>query len=243
MLITGEPGRQILLNPLLQSIGLKMKPGMLVYPTKNDAPDLIYGKLKSGNMTIAMPGSAGLEQIKPVANAAAGTVASADAAVNQNTGRNTDSKSPGVPENYTVETLIESPAQGWNKPGDIDLTSTDVKYNPEKGDEKGALPMVLSLTRNAGAKVQRIIVSGDADFMGNAELQHPRGFNASFVKSIFSWFSEGNFPVDTSRPATTDDDILVSRKGISRLKMVFLGLLPGLIIALGAYILISRKRN
>lgn len=249
MLITGEPGRQGLLNPLLQSMGLMMKAGMLVNPTKDDSPDLIYGKLKSGSMimTIAMQGAAGLEQIKPghaarsVRNTAnvMETVLTPDQNINSNTRSNANKGFA----NYTIDTLIESPSRGWNKQGEIDLTSTDVKFNPEKGDQKGTFPIVLSLTRKAGDKMQRIIVSGDADFMNNAELQHPRGFNASFVKSIFSWFSEGNFPVDTSRPVTTDDDILVNRKGISRLKMIFLGLFPGLIIALGAYILISRKRN
>lgn len=217
MLITCEPGRQIMLNPLLQTIGLKMKTGMLVNPTKNDSPDLIFGTLITSNLTVAMQGAAALET----------------------TGLNHTTGTP----NYQIDTLITSPPQGWNKQGAIDLTSTDVQFNPEKGDQQGAFPMVLSLNRKVGDKMQRIIVSGDADFMDNAELQHPRGFNASFVKHIFSWFAEGSFPVDTSRPATADDGILVNRKEISRLKMVFLGVIPGLIIALGAFILISRKRN
>lgn len=58
MLITGEPNRQPILNPLLNTIGVNMKNGMLVNPSKDDSPDLIFGNLNGVNGRIAMQSSA-----------------------------------------------------------------------------------------------------------------------------------------------------------------------------------------
>lgn len=203
MLIAGEPGRQQQLNPLLQLLDVQMKAGMLVRPSKDDAPDLIYGALTQGG-TIAMPGAAALEYTDH--------------------GR------------FTVDTLAMSATTGWNKPGKVDLSAA---LSFDAGDQKGAFPLVLALTR----KEQRIIISGDADFMSNAELAHARGLNQIFVNSIFKWFSKGEFPLDISRPVMTDDNLLLNRKQVASLKMVLLFIIPALLIALGAFILISRKRN
>ena len=204
MFIAGEPGRQQLLNPLLQSLDVQMKEGILVRPSKDDAPDLIYGALTKGGGAIAMQGAAALEYMDH--------------------GR------------FDVDTLVVSGTTGWNKPGRADLSAA-LTY--EAGDEKGVFPVVLALT----GKQQRIIIAGDADFMSNTELAHQRGLNQIFVNSIFKWFSNGEFPLDISRPAMTDDGFLLNRKQIAALKMVLLVIIPALLVALGAFVLIRRKRN
>ncbi len=210
MLLTGEPGRQQILNPVLKTLGVTMKPGMLVNPSKDYTPDLIFANLKQGG-GIAMRGAAALSWSDHLG--------------------------------FRIDSLVFSPAPGWNKIAQADLTSTDVSYDPAAGDQKGVFPIVLSLTRPARGKEQRIIVSGDADFMSNAELQHPRGFNEYLINHLFKWFSYGAFPVETSRPENTDNDILLSRKQIATVKTILLGVIPGLILLLGAFILIKRKRN
>jgi ABC-2 type transport system permease protein len=204
MLIAGEPGRQQLLNPLLQLVDVQMKEGILVRPSKDDAPDLIYGRLTQGGGSIAMPGVTALEYTDH--------------------GR------------FEVDTLALSATTGWNKLAKTDLNAA-LTY--EAGDQKGIFPVVLALTR----KQQKIIITGDADFMSNAELAHPRALNQIFVNSIFKWFSDGEFPLEISRPVMTDDKLLLNRKQIASLKMVLLILVPALLIALGAFVLIRRKRN
>lgn len=211
MLIAGEPGRQDFLNPVLQQLGIQMKMGTLVNPTKDFTPEQIFGVAPEQAVAVAMPGAAGLDY--------------------QKTGE------------FEADTLLLSPPQGWNKTGQIDLTSTEVKFNAAEGDKKGVFPLALALTRQLNGKEQRIFVAGDADFMSNAEITKGKGNNRIFIRSIFNWFSDGLFPVDVSRARTTDDAIMLSRKQISSLKLVILGLMPALLIALGAFVLISRKRN
>jgi len=211
MMVTGEPGRQTLVNPVLENVGVRMQEGMLVNSSKDYTPDQIFAASKDGGMHVFTPTASAL-----IYNNAAG---------------------------FKAYSLLVSPAQGWNKQGIVDLTSTDVKYNELAGDKKGVFPVVLTLRRGINGKEQRILVSGDADFMSNATLIAGKGANKNFVKSIFKWFSGNEFPIDVSRPRNTDDAVLLKRKEISTLKMVLLGGIPGLIIALGAFILISRKRN
>ncbi|EDM37520.1 ABC transporter, permease protein, putative [Pedobacter sp. BAL39] len=211
MLITGEPGRQDILNPILRSIGIQLQTGMLVMPTKDNAPDLIMATAGPGGGAVAMPGAAAM------------------------------SYDPAY--GFQADTLLISPAAGWNTNSAVDLTTTELSYLPAAGDRKGAFPTAMALSRTVNGKAQRIFIAGDADFMDNAELKHARGMNLSFTMSLFKWFSKGEFPIDTSRPAPSDDDILLNKRQISSLKLIFIGLLPGLIALLGASTLILRKRN
>lgn len=225
MLITGEPGRQTVLNPLLKSIGVQLLNGTLVSPSKDNAPDLITGtfskqaketdtlfeRLRQSGTYMIMQGAAALS-------------------FDQSAGFKTD-------------TLVSSPGFAWNKQGAIDLTNTEVKFNPMLGDQPGPFPIVLSMTKNKGQHLQKIIVSGDADFMSNGELAKDRSYNEQFTLKLFKWFSDGRFPVEVKRAPKSDNSLRVTKKQVSAIKMAYLGILPALIVALGSFILIRRKRK
>jgi ABC-2 type transport system permease protein len=89
------------------------------------------------------------------------------------------------------------------------------------------------------------MVFGDADFMSNVELGRytPHTVNGIFAMRMFKWFSNGEYPVDVSRPDSIDTKILVSRKQINWQKGFFLGFLPFAIGLFGSVTLIRRKRN
>jgi ABC-2 type transport system permease protein len=144
---------------------------------------------------------------------------------------------------FKIDTILTSPAKGWNKLSKIDLSSSEVSYNPGEGDLMKSWPTAIRLTRSLNGRAQKIFISGDADFMDNGELKQPKGFNRDFAINLFSWFSGGKFPIDTARPAPIDNDILLKKSQIANLKLLFIGLIPLLIAVLGAYTLISRKRK
>ncbi|MCR8556546.1 Gldg family protein [Mucilaginibacter sp. BJC16-A38] len=225
MLITAEPGRQQILNPLLDYLGVQLMNGMLVAPSKNETPDMVYatianqapaidrifGRLQQTHSFVAMQGVAAIafEQQKK----------------------------------FQINMLLESATSGWNKTGKTDLTSTEVTYDAVAGDKKGSFPVAAALSRTINSRQQKIIVSGDADFISNLALKAPKGYNLTYGQSLFKWFCDDAFPVDVSRVATTDDTLQIKRKQLSTFKLVFLGIVPALIVALGAFILISRKRK
>lgn len=219
----GEPGRQSLLNPLLEKLGVSMMAGTLLEESENYELDLIqasftpqaanYGFSFFDRAIVTMPGAAGL-----IVNTA---------------GR------------FHIDTLLRTNRlTSWNKSGDFDLNVEKVLFDSLK-EKKASLPVAIALSRKIAGKEQKIIVLGDADFMSNAEVTRftPNNVNSSFVIRMFKWFSNGEYPVDTKREDSIDTKITMSRKQINAQKGFFLGILPLSLAFLGGIILIRRKRN
>jgi ABC-2 type transport system permease protein len=120
-----------------------------------------------------------------------------------------------------------------------------VAFSPADGDVKGPIPTVISLTRSVNGKEQRIIVAGDADFMSNAELTRFNLRNSNFVfnTALFSWLSNGEFPIDATRPHATDKRVKVTMDQVDFLRIIYIWTLPGLLLAFAAILLIRRKRK
>ena len=120
-----------------------------------------------------------------------------------------------------------------------------LSFSAADGDQQGPLTPAVALTRNIHGRQQRIIVTGDADFLSNAELSRytPRTANFDFSTALFSWFSNGEFPIDTSRPLSKDKRITITSGGMVALKWLLLGILPGLLLIAGTILLIRRKRK
>ncbi|WKL50134.1 Gldg family protein [Flavobacterium pectinovorum] len=141
---------------------------------------------------------------------------------------------------FKVTPLLKTNSQPvWESPAGISSVSEDVKKQPSAK----ALPLVVALTRNINGKSQKIIVAGDADFMGNAELSRQQSGTFQFVTDVFTWFSNYQFPIDTTRPESTDNLVTVTANQVFISKIIFIALFPLFIILSGAFILIRRNRR
>jgi len=120
-----------------------------------------------------------------------------------------------------------------------------LSFDPIKGDQQGPLPAVLGLSRTINGRQQKIVVAGDADFLSNAELArfNLQTCNFDFSTGIFSWFTNGEFPIDSSRPPAKDNHLDLTDSGLTLLKVLLMGILPGLLLILGSILLIRRKRK
>lgn len=127
----------------------------------------------------------------------------------------------------------------WEAQTGITTVPEDLKKQPAVT----AVPLAVALTRNVNGKAQKIIVAGDADFMGNAELSRGGSGTFQFVTDIFSWFTNYEFPIDTTRPNHTDNKITINANQVFINKIVFIALFPLLIILSAAFILIRRNRR
>lgn len=132
--------------------------------------------------------------------------------------------------NYKADTIIISKVMG---PA---LSNGDIYHNE---------PLALALTKQFPKKQQRIMVFGDADILSNAELNRYNMENANFAvgEETYKWLSYGAFPVDTSRPPTFDNSFSITRNGIFMLKIIFMGILPAILLAGGAFVLIKRRNR
>jgi ABC-2 type transport system permease protein len=141
---------------------------------------------------------------------------------------------------FKVTPLLKTNSQpAWESQTGITSIPEDLKKQPSVT----SIPLVVALTRNINGKSQKIIVAGDADFMGNAELSRGGSGTFQFVTDVFNWFSNYEFPIDTTRPENTDKKITINANQVFINKIVFIGLFPLLIILSGAFILIRRNRR
>jgi len=141
---------------------------------------------------------------------------------------------------FKVTPLLKTNNQpAWEAQTGITSIPEDLKKQPAAT----AVPLAVALTRNVKGKSQKIIVAGDADFMGNAELSRGGSGTFQFVTDIFSWFSNYEFPIDTTRPEHIDNAITINANQVFINKIIFIALFPLLIILSGAFILIRRNRR
>lgn len=228
LLIAGEPGKQTVLNPILQKLGVQMMDGAIAQPSKQLTPDIVLPELTplaislsqamaktvEDSLKIAVPGVTGL--------------------------------SYGTNNAFTIEPLlVTDDKRSWLRKSALVLDSAEIVYDAAAGDERKPLPVMITMTRKIKGKEQRIIVSGDADFMSNSNLKRydVQTANFPFITAIFSWLDYKLFPIDAGRPSSLDKRVTVTLDGVDLLKIVYLWVMPGIMIAFATILLIRRKRK
>jgi ABC-2 type transport system permease protein len=147
---------------------------------------------------------------------------------------------------FKVTTLVSSPAATtWFTPIKPDPEASRISFSKTRGDEKGPLPLVMGLSRQVAGKEQRIIIAGDADLLSNAEIfrRSPEVQNFAFGSGLFRWFTGGAYPLDTRRPDTYDNHIVMAPDNLIWLKMAMIGVFPGLLLIAGSTLLIIRRKR
>jgi ABC-2 type transport system permease protein len=219
MLILGKPGKQHLLNPTLQPLGVQLLNGQLVQPTYDETPEKIVCLttpyvdslcfLAEGLPAVGMPVATGIET----------------------TGSSL----------FTARRLLFSlPRKTWLKAGELIIDSTLPAFNAVAGDiQRDTFTTALQLTRNIGRKEQRIILLGSADFISNLRV----GQNLDFIKSAHSWITYNHFPVYLSSTAPKDVLLTISERGAYIERLLFVWILPACLLLTGIILLIRRKRK
>jgi len=225
MLILGEPGKQNVLNPVLQQLRVQLREGTLVEPSKEEMPHMV----------------------KPYVSAAFCRFADEpDLMEARENGKPLKGLMPGVtalsydePGPFTVTPLLASAGdRTWLKAGRLVTDSTPPEFSPKEGDLKGPFPTALALTRKVAGHEQKIVVCGDADFMSNL-----RAGGGSLGRAIYSWLDDNQFPIYTPKADPKDNLLLISPGGAEVVKIVYVWVLPAITLLLGTILLIRRKRK
>ena len=77
-------------------------------------------------------------------------------------------------------------------------------------------------------------MAGDADFISNSGLRRPGTANFVFTTAVFSWLSNGEFPIDASRPEPKDTRVSVSQDDMGSLRLMYLWVMPGILLEVAA---------
>ncbi|TCD01296.1 Gldg family protein [Pedobacter psychroterrae] len=254
LLIAGEPGRQQILNPLLKTLGVQLKDGMLEQGNKDFSPTLVLPHLTKiaigfsktldrpsvDTLPVSMNGVAGLSyhdtngfHIQPLLITKTGVVT------------NTMRRNPDLDSVNKIDNASTGSAGVTQALSLGNATKRTALMPVGKSTSKEAYTTAVGLTRQINGKEQRIIISGDADFLSNAGLGNTslELSNFYFGPALFSWLNYGEYPVDTTRPDPKDNRVTVSTDRVSFLKIVYIYILPGLMFIFAAIFLIRRKRK
>ncbi|MDR2131658.1 MAG: ABC transporter, partial [Odoribacteraceae bacterium] len=117
--------------------------------------------------------------------------------------------------------------------------------NPAIGEVVKSYPTALALTRQVNGKEQRILITGDADCLGNGEIsiQRPNvpASNYNLIMGSFFWMSDNEVPIDVRRPTPPDGKFSVTGSNVKASKYVLMGLLPLLLLASCLVIWLRRR--
>lgn len=228
LFILGEPNRQEAMNPILGEFGVKLMPGTLVQQNPDYLPSIITAQLTDQ----AAAQSLSYAQLKGWG----GTIVMPDASPLQYE----------TNKGYSIKPIaVTRPRGSWNELETTDFLDGKLSLNEAIGEKEQSYPVVLSLTRANGGKEQRIVITGDADCISNAELANGRNgmfaINFNFISETFKWLSYGEFPIDTSRPQAIDNGLRVTRKIEPWMNLFALGIIPFLLAFTGFTIWYKRK--
>ena len=228
LFILGEPNRQEAMNPILGEFGVKLMPGTLVQQNPDYLPSIITAQLTDQ----AAAQSLSYAQLKGWG----GTIVMPDASPLQYETK----------KGYSIKPIaVTRPRGSWNELETTDFLDGKLSLNEAIGEKEQSYPVVLSLTRANGGKEQRIVITGDADCISNAELANGRNgmfaINFNFISETFKWLSYGEFPIDTSRPQAIDNGLRVTRKIEPWMNLFALGIIPFLLALTGFTIWYKRK--
>jgi len=225
MLILGEPGKQHVLNPLLQRLGVQLMDGILVEPTKDEMPHMIQPYVTAAGSDLAEENE--LLRLKQKGDSLKEFMPGATALAH------------AIQGPYTATPLLMTlGGRTWLKAGRLVTDSTPPVFSPQEGDIKGSFPTALALTRQVNDRRQRIIVCGDADFMSNL-----RNGGIYLGRAIYSWLDDGKFPIYTPEEDPKDNLLFITAKGVEVMKIIYIWILPALTLLLGSVLLIRRKRK
>ncbi|MCS3556556.1 MULTISPECIES: Gldg family protein [unclassified Sphingobacterium] len=218
MMIMGEPGKQDILNPFLQKLGVQLLPGQLVQPSKDETAD---------NLSVNIHG----EKMEHDHHSHGRQMAQFKRATALSY---TDTTS------FSVMTLASTIAgQSWLTQAPVVFDSIPPAFDPNGGDIDKSLPTLLMLTRKLGNRQQRIMIAGDTDFLNNKLWSR----NVGLMKTLFHGMTDGRNNIHIHSPDPVDTRLNITLAEARFQKMILVYLIPAVIFLFGTVLLIRRSRR
>ena len=153
---------------------------------------------------------------------------------------------------WQAQAFLKSLPHSWLATGKL---QGEIKYDPKHGDKPGPLAIGVSLTRevktaaddknktsesNQKSVEQRVVVTGDGDFLSNAYLNN--GGNLVLGLNILNWLSHDDSFININPESAPDRTLTLSHTDQALISLGFLFALPLLLIATGLLIWARRRR-
>ncbi|MCW3464769.1 ABC transporter permease subunit [Chitinophaga nivalis] len=224
-----EPGKQFIMNPILNHVGVNADEGTIVAPNPQDMPHKFAGLIAKKGTDMA--------DEQPFFYFRNGlTNACYTAIIGASVLRYSDTTG------FKVEqiTTVHNNPNTWIERGLLVVDSAAPVFNAAEGDYRteAPYPVGLQLTRKIGNKLQKIIISSDADMMSAA-----KGDGKDYGNAFYSYTVDNRFPVYHNFKVPTDIRLTIKKAPAKTWKMVLQYVVPAFILAAAIVILIRRKRK
>lgn len=227
LIIAGDPGKREFTNALTQQLGVQLQPGVLVKPSQLFQPDLLL--------------------LRPTPQAPAFSYH-----LHTMLKRGMQATMPGTSmltfdgtKGFRADTLFRTDSTSWNELETFNFIDDSLRLNAAAGEVMGRYPVALALSRTVNGKMQKILVTGDADWLSNGELAMRRNnvatSNFPLINATFFWMSDGEVPIDMRRPSPIDNDLLISKGGWAVAGVLLKWGFAGLLVLAGVLIWLRRR--
>ncbi len=247
LMILGEPDRREFVNPITEKFGVTMIPGVVVKPGRIIEPETKVVHSSGTNkidtipavtidpelMVVAPLDTAWSYHLKAMAQREFVLASPTFSALQYDT----IGEYKAVPL-FRVDSC-------WSEVETTNFVDDTVKLNPEAGEQLDSLVLVAAFSRDVNGKEQRVMITGDADWLSNKELGTSRNrinaSNYSLINAAFFWLSHEEVPIDIRRPRTTDRDIRLGKTGWEISKPIINWVYPAILLVVGLLIWVRRR--
>jgi hypothetical protein len=137
---------------------------------------------------------------------------------------------------WRAAALVQAGEQAWTETGAL---SGQIAYGDDKREIAGPFPLILALEREKADKLQKVLISGDGDFIADAWIAN--GGNRDLGNRLFNWTADDNDLVAISAPAVADNRLDMPDTATILLVVLSLLLIPAALFATGGKVWYTRR--
>ena len=241
LFILSEPSRSEFMTPLLAEFGVKLIPGRLTEKRIYKSQDLSKQKdlIELNDKVPSFPTIEGAKMIYHFEIMLANRRGIASWGISGLDYEQAQEKG------YIATPLFVTDPLVWNELETTNYVDDTARYNPEANEVQQSYTTILALSRKQGEKEQRILISGDADYISNnginTRVKGRRIFNSNIVMGGFFWLSDEKVPIDVRRPSGTDNTVYLGVAGMDIWKIILKWIIPIVIILIAILIWFRRR--
>jgi hypothetical protein len=145
---------------------------------------------------------------------------------------------------WQADAFLKTMPRSWLMTGKLE---GEVSYDAKRGDKLGPLTIGLSLTRplkapkGQPAGEQRVVVTGDGDFLSNSYIGN--GGNLQLGLNIFNWLAHDDSYISINPRPAPDLTLILTPLQQGLIGFGFLLALPLLLLAAGIGVWLRRRRR
>lgn len=139
---------------------------------------------------------------------------------------------------WRAAALVQAGEQAWTETGPL---SGEVAFGDDDRERSGPFPLVLALERQQAGKTQKVIISGDGDFIADAWLAN--GGNRDLGNRLFNWSIDDHDMIAVQYPVATDQSLSLSPFATISLFLFALILLPGSLFGAATKVWYQRRHG